>query len=294
MSIASKPSRVNLPDLPKPYPTILDFLAKRFPRIPRQTWEQRILTGKVLTLKQQPITLNTPYTPHSHLLYFREVESEAKIPFKEKIIFQNEDLLVACKPHFLPSTSGGRFVRESLIHRLRETTSNQNIAPINRIDRETAGLVLFSLTPKRRGLYQSLFMHRQVSKTYYAISPHSPKNEAREWTVKNRLVPGEHKKFISREVEGEPNTHSQIQLLDTKKGRSLFKLTPITGKTHQLRQHMAKIGYTIENEKYYPVLQEETPDDYQHPLQLLSKEISFVDPISQQKHHFTSTRELDW
>lgn len=293
MAIAKFPATVTMPKRQLPYPTILDFLEKRFPRIDRQTWLERIQVGKVLDKKREPISIDFPYEPLEKLFYFREVEEEISIPFKESILYQDANFLVADKPHFLPTTQGGRFVEESLLHRLRERTGNDAIAPIHRIDRETAGLVMFSLNPEIRADFQLLFENRLVRKIYHAISGNVPEGDIREWNVENRLERGD-PPFRIQSSEGEVNARSRIELVDINEGRSYFHLHPLTGKKHQLRHHMASIGFPIENEKYYPTLQDESPDNYERPLQLLAKELRFDDPITGEPRHFVSHRSLNW
>jgi len=282
-----------MPVVDEPFPSILEFLVERFPRIHKDTWEERIRSGKVLDEDGCPVAFDTAYAPRKKLFYFREVEKEIPIPFQEEVIYRDQNLLVVDKPHFLPTTQGGRFVNESLIHRLREKTGILEIAPIHRIDRETAGLVMFSLNPEARAAYQLMFERRQVSKVYHAISPTVPDAPRKEWQVDNRLVPGE-PPFRIREGKGVPNASTRIVPVESKFGRTYFHLFPHTGKGHQLRFHMASLGFPIENDKYYPDLQDEVPDNYEKPLQLLAMELEFADPLSDGIRRFRSRRKLHW
>ena len=162
-----------MPDTGEPYPALLTFFTGRFPKISEQIWVERITTGKVLTEKGDPVTLDTAYMPNSRLFYFREVTEEPVIPFQEEILFTSDHLMVVCKPHFLPVNPGGPYVRETLLNRLKEKTGNTSLSPINRIDRATAGLVLISTNEATRGLYQQLFMQGLVRKTYEAVADFS-------------------------------------------------------------------------------------------------------------------------
>jgi len=293
MPISAFPATVTMPVVDEPFPSILEFLVERFPRIHKDTWEERIRSGKVLDEDGCPVAFDTAYAPRKKLFYFREVEKEIPIPFQEEVIYRDQNLLVVDKPHFLPTTQGGRFVNESLIHRLREKTGILEIAPIHRIDRETAGLVMFSLNPEARAAYQLMFERRQVSKVYHAISPTVPDAPRKEWQVDNRLVPGE-PPFRIREGKGVPNASTRIVPVESKFGRTYFHLFPHTGKRHQLRFHMASLGFPIENDKYYPDLQDEVPDNYEKPLQLLAMELEFADPLSDGIRCFRSRRKLHW
>lgn len=237
------------------------------------------------------ITLETEYAPQKRIFYFREVNSEPVIPFAEKIIFQDDDILVACKPHFLPVTPGGRYVDECLLNRLRRNTGIEDLAPLHRIDRETAGVVLFSVNRKSRGFYGSLFLNCQVEKTYQALSASIPTQKTASWNVENRIERGE-PWFRMRSVPGRVNARSSINLVEVKGEIARFTLHPLTGKTHQLRIHMSGIGFGILNDRYYPELQPESPDNFDTPLQLVAKSVRFRDPLSGKQREFISEREL--
>jgi tRNA pseudouridine32 synthase / 23S rRNA pseudouridine746 synthase len=293
MGIAKQPSVVTLPPASAPYPSIVDFLCRVFPTISRDMWAQRIRDGKVLNDRGEPITAKTPYSPSKRIFYFREIENEPVIPFAEQLLFQNDELLVACKPHFLPVIPGGRYVEECLLNRLRNRTGLANLAPLHRLDRETAGIVIFSVNPKTRGLYHELFTHGKVEKTYHALGGVNHPPQEKDWIVENRIVRGE-PRFRMKIVPGTPNARSLIQLLQVKGNQGLFRLQPVTGKTHQLRLHMSGLGFGIINDRVYPDLQPETEDNFDKPLQLLAKQIRFDDPVAGAVREFQSERELQW
>lgn len=280
-----------MPDREKPYPTLLAFLVGRFPKITKMTWLERITSGKVLSEDKTPVSLTTAYMPNQRLFYFREVAEEPIIPFQEQILYSNEHLLVACKPHFLPVTPGGPYVSETLINRLKERTGNLFLSPINRIDRGTAGLVLISTNQETRGLYQKLFMDGMVAKTYQATVSFPGNISETEWMVENRIEQGE-PWFRMQIRPGKVNARSKIFLLKTKGSRALLQLSPVTGKKHQLRIHLSDLGMPIVNDRYYPTLIKKTVDNYDRPLQLLSKKIEFLDPISGVERFFESKRHL--
>ncbi len=291
MGISKYPSCVSLPRAPKPYPAILDFLAQRFPFVGRSVWQQRILQGKVLGETGSPIDCETSYVPLQRLFYFRESQQEPLIPLEEKILFQNDELLVACKPPFLPVVPAGPYVNECLLHRLKLKTGNSDLVPLHRIDRETSGLVLFSLNRATRGLYGELFAAGRIEKTYQAVAVVSQRLTAREWTVENRLVKAE-PWFRSKAVAGAINARSRIELVDYNDQRAHFLLHPQTGKQHQLRVHMSGLGFGILNDRYYPELLPKQADDLENPLQLLARSVKFTDPISGEKMAFETERKL--
>lgn len=291
MALSTYPSKIVLPQLSPPFPLLVDFLCQRFGKIPREVWNRRFLDGKVLDGNQQPLAIDARYVPQSIVYYFREVVGEEIIPFYEQIIYQDEELLVACKPHFLPVTPGGRFVSQCLVYRLREATGNDHVAPLHRLDRHTAGLVMFSLNPKTRGHYSALFSQGTIIKKYVAMGYDSKKSDQRTWEVTNRIEQGK-PWFLRHVVSGTPNAHSTIYLQQQLGDRSRFILQPHTGKTHQLRIHMSNLGFPIVNDRYYPKLQPEQADDYDQPLQLIAKQLQFKDPVTGKNHQFQSQRKL--
>lgn len=294
MSISKYPSKLSLPQTNPGITSVLEYLIVKFPDIDPDVWHQRVANGKVHWHDGTLITADSPFQPQQRVYYYREVESEPLIPFAEKILFQDEHILVADKPHFLPVTPGGIYVEECLQNRLRNKTGLQTLQALHRLDRATAGLVLFSVNPDTRHLYHDLFNNQQIHKTYQAIaSINSEENlVGKGWEVKNRLVKSE-PRFLMKIIEGEENSHSVIRCLAQSADKALFELNPITGKTHQLRLHMQSLGWPLLNDKYYPTLQPKTADDYSRPLQLLAKELRFVDPVTQQSRVFSSATDLN-
>ena len=292
MGISGTPSVVYLPDTGRPYPALIDFLAGRFPKIPVETWVSRILAGKVLTEEGQPVTPETAYLPDRRLFYYREVAEEPAIPFAEQILFQNDHLLVADKPHFLPVTASGPYVRETLLERLKKSTGIPHLSPINRIDRETTGLVLLSTKKETRGAYQHMFMEEgAIRKTYEAIAKFDPACNRTEWLVENRIEKGE-PWFRMNSSNGPVNARTRLRLIETDGSRARFELFPLTGKKHQLRLHLSGLGFPIVGDRVYPELLPKSQDNFDFPLQLLSRRIEFRDPLTGAEVSFESPRRL--
>jgi tRNA pseudouridine32 synthase/23S rRNA pseudouridine746 synthase len=294
MSISPNASKVSLPQANPGVTTVLDYLVIKFPYINRDIWTQRMLEGKVHLYDGTLITANTPYKAQQRIFYYREITNELTIPFKEKIVFQNEHILVAYKPHFLAVTPGGKFINECLQNRLRLNTGIEHLQALHRLDRVTAGLVIFSVNKDTRSLYHKLFQTGKITKTYQAIAniTTNKKLAGLDWEVKNRIEQKMEPKFLMQITEGLPNSHSKIKCTKQTTQQALFELQPITGKTHQLRLHMQSLGFPILNDKYYPELQPLSADNFKIPLQLLAKELSFIDPVMHIKRHFICDQEL--
>jgi len=293
MGIAKHPSVVTLPPAGNPYPSIAEFLHRTFPTISLEQWQRRIRDGKVQTDQGKPISLDTAYVPATRLFYFREVDHEPHIPFPELILYQDDEILVADKPHFLPVIPGGRFVNECLLYRLQHRTGLSELAPLHRIDRETAGVVIFSVNRKNRSEYAKLFSGQTMKKTYHAVVSMNAAIPEQEWMVENRLERGT-PRFRMQVVPGPVNARSRIRFLEWRDQKGLFELQPMTGKTHQLRVHMSALGYGILHDRVYPELRDARDDNFEQPLQLLAKQIEFQDPVTQQSRLFQSQLKLSW
>lgn len=297
MAISEYSSKLSLPQVNPGVVTVFEYLIMKFPYIDAEIWRLRMKEGKVHWHDGSLITAQSLFQPQQRVYYYREVENEPCIPFEEAIIFQDQHILVAYKPHFLPVTPGGIFVNECLQSRLRRCTGIKTLQAIHRLDRVTAGLVIFSVNPATCHDYHELFKTQKIHKTYQAIASIGKSDNLtdQEWEVKNRIVKGE-PRFCMKVIKGETNSHSNIRCTRQSADKALFELTPITGKTHQLRVHMQTLGWPIQNDKYYPVLEPLSEDNYDAPLQLLAKELKFIDPVTQQQRHFRyeGNLTLEW
>ncbi|MFC4654974.1 pseudouridine synthase [Rheinheimera marina] len=296
MSKANTPSEITLPASDQGWRTVLAFLCAHFHRIAPQVWQQRVLDGKVYWYDSgEPITPDTLFKPSRRVCYFREVTIEPQIPFEHQLLYRDEHIVLACKPHFLPVIPGGDFVNECLLERLKRDTGLTDLVPVHRLDNETAGLVLFSCNPQSRAAYYQLFAEGKVEKTYQAVAELPPALQQADlpmqWRVQNRIEKSE-PRFLMRQWAGDVNADSSLSLVACREHLGLFELCPHTGKTHQLRLHMQQIGCPILWDKYYPQLQPKQRGNFSQPLQLLAQRLHFTDPISGAEHQFQSSRQL--
>lgn len=284
----STPSRLQLP--PGNWVSLLEGLCARFPRIDRLQWESRFARGRVQDAQGRALAPDMPWQVGLEIRYFREVADEPVIPFVETILHHDAHLLVADKPHFLPTAPAGAFVRETLLARLVERTGNADLVPLHRLDRLTAGLVLFSTRPGTRDAYQRLFRERRIEKTYEALAPALPDLRF-PLERHSRLQPGE-PFFRMAEVPGEPNARTRVEVIDAHGPVWRYRLVPESGRKHQLRVHMAALGAPILGDGFYSQLQDRPQGEGEPPLQLLAQALAFDDPLTGQRRSFRSARTL--
>jgi tRNA pseudouridine32 synthase/23S rRNA pseudouridine746 synthase len=285
------PSRVHLPA--GAWVTLLDFLIERFPRVPIPILERRLAAGEIVDDAGIPQRGASPHIGGRWLWYYREVDNETPVPFELEVLHHDDRLVVVDKPHFLASTPGGRYLRHTALVRLRNTLGLPDLSPIHRLDRETAGVLLFCVDPAYRGRYQVLFQQRDVRKVYEAVAVPPPGlifPLVRHSCLKE--VPG---RFVMQETREVPNSETRVTLIRTlgPQGTALFQLEPVTGRKHQLRVHMSALGMPILHDPWYPVARGvDEPDDFDHPLQLLARAVEFRDPVDGRMRRFESARQL--
>lgn len=278
-----------------PWASVLDFLDHRLPLVGRAVWSLRLANGDVLDENAQALAPDAPYRGGARLYYYRALETEVEVPFQATVLYQDAHLVVADKPHFLPVTPGGRYVQQSLLVRLKHSLGLDSLSPIHRIDRETAGLVLFAVRAQDRAAYQALFRERSVHKVYEAMAPFDasvPLPQVR----RSRIAEEDGAFFRMTEVTGEPNSETRIELLEQRGAWARYRLEPVSGKRHQLRVHMNALGLPLVGDQFYPrVLRgPDEAEDFANPLRLLAQAIAFTDPVTGEARRFESGLQLDW
>lgn len=283
-----KPSCVVLPT--EGQGTCLDYLAERLAFVARDGWLGRMERGEVVDELGRAVHRQTPLLHGLRIYYYRQVDAEPAVPFEAEVLYRDDHLVLADKPHFLPVTPGGKYLQNTLLVRLKNQLGLPDLSPVHRIDRDTAGLVLFSIHKHERGAYQALFRERTVHKTYEAIAPWDaalpfPRTHA------SRMAESDH--FIRmHEVPGTPNSVTHMRVLEHNARWARYALEPVSGKRHQLRVHMAALGLGLLGDGLYPVVDDAPEGDFSRPLKLLAQSLAFQDPITGQQHQFVTRRTL--
>lgn len=286
------PVRLRLPEDPDAaWPTVRDHLLARFAgAIGARRVDAMFAEGRFVSVRG-PVSADEPYEAGRYIWFHRDFAPEDPVPFPVGVVHRDEHLVVADKPHFLATTPRGRHITETAVARLRRELELPQLQPAHRLDRLTAGLVLFVVRPGERGAYQTMFRDRLVRKEYEAVAPYDPA-PAFPRTVRSRIVK-ERGVIAAREEPGEPNSESRIELLEHREGLGRYRLLPATGRTHQLRVHMNALGLPLVHDPVYPVVEAEgAPDDFTRPLQLLARALEFTDPVTGEPRRFESGLRL--
>lgn len=284
-----------------PWPTVADYMVERFSHLDPEYLRARFPRGEIVDIDGAAIPLDMPIGDIDFVWYYREPPIELEIPFESEILHQDNDLVVIDKPHFLPTTPAGKYLQNSALVRLRKLLENDHLAPIHRLDRATAGILMFSARPETRGAYQTLFQNRAIEKVYEAVSALPAGWDAVTRTIAGQPFPLTVRTHIEKlraqlcvvvDPAREPNSETVVELIAFDDRVLHTLLRPHTGRMHQLRVHLASIGAGILNDGLYPVLLDEKPDNHDHPLQLLARELRFVDPLSGAPREFITRRTL--
>jgi tRNA pseudouridine32 synthase / 23S rRNA pseudouridine746 synthase len=276
------------------FPTLLAFLQARFPAV--ADWPARLARGDVLDAAGHALAAGAPCAAGSLLWYWRDPPPEPRVPFEIEVLHRDEHLVVVDKPHFLPVIPSGRHLRETVLVRLRRQLGIAALAPMHRLDRETAGVLVFTVRAQDRAAYHALLRERDVHKVYEAIAPWRG-DLALPLVARHRLEKPDGAGFMQVQVmPGEPNAETLVELLERDGEDACYRLTPRTGRTHQLRVQMNALGIPIAGDRIYPTLWPEpapgAPPDWSRPLQLLARAIAFTDPVTGEPRRFASRRQL--
>jgi tRNA pseudouridine32 synthase / 23S rRNA pseudouridine746 synthase len=272
-----------------PWATIRDHLVDRLPRVAPERIDTMLREQRIVDLAG-PVAPDAPFVPEHFLWFHRDLPDEVPVPFEIGIVHRDDDLLVVDKPHFLSTIPRGKHIVHTALVRLRRDLDLPTLSPAHRLDRRTAGLLMFVIRPERRGAYQTLFRDRLVHKTYEAIARYDPTLDLPR-TVHSRIVK-ERGVITAQEVPGPPNAETLVELTEHRGGLGRYRLTPTTGRTHQIRLHMSGLGIPILGDDFYPVLTETPLDDFTRPLQLLATTLEFRDPVTGEQRRFRSRATL--
>ncbi|WP_072690010.1 pseudouridine synthase [Rhodococcus marinonascens] len=271
--------------------TVAEFLVQAHPD-DKAHWLSLIDGGGVVDEHGRVVDRETRYAPTRFVYFYRDPPPEIRVPFDIEILHRDDRLVVIDKPHFLATIPRGAHITETAVVRLRRALDLPELTPAHRLDRMTAGILMFLIRRDDRRAYQELFVSQQVTKEYEAIAVHDPAIEFPR-TVRSRIVK-EHGVMTATEEPGEPNSETVIELIETRGVYARYRLRPRTGRTHQLRLHMSSLGLPIVGDNYYPDFRRSEPDDFSAPLQLLARAVEFTDPHSGEVRRFDSRRTLRW
>jgi len=285
----TRASRLYLPKFDSAPQTVFEYLLARFPRVNAAIWRERVAKGLITLSDGTTLEENSPYRHGITVFYRKEVAAEPAPLEEPVIVYRDDEILVVDKPHGMQVTPSGQQIERSLFIRLQRMTEFPDLAPIHRLDRDTAGLVLFTIKAKARGQYHRLFSEGRIEREYLAVAHVRASLKETRWRLENRIEAGE-PWFRQRIVEGSVNAITEIELVDLRAGFGLFRLFPRTGKQHQLRVHMASIGCPIIGDPVYPAITKKHDGD--PTLQLLARRLAFIDPLTDKTREFTSSRTL--
>jgi tRNA pseudouridine32 synthase / 23S rRNA pseudouridine746 synthase len=262
---------------------VLAELAERF----GSAAEAKVLGGEVFCADGSVVDASTELAPGAHVYLYRDVPDEVVVPFDIPVLYRDDDIVVVDKPHFLATMPRGSHVVQTALVRLRRELELPELSPAHRLDRLTAGVLLFTARREVRGRYQTLFARGDVDKSYLAVAEGVPQRDLPAVVV-SRIVK-QRGVLQAYEEPGEVNAETLVQ----RESDRLYRLTPRTGRTHQLRVHMNALGAPILNDPLYPVVKDVAAADFSAPLQLLAQTLEFDDPVTAQRRRFVSGRSLD-
>lgn len=275
------PARVG--DAPPPFATLRDFLRARLPEhVPVDDW---LHEARFVDATGTPITPATPYSPATFIWFHKDLRPEPEIA-DLTVLHRDDRIVVIDKPHFLASIPRGSHIRASALVKLRTQLGLPDLAPAHRLDRLTAGVMLFSTARRWRSAYQELFEKRLTTKVYEALAPALP-HLATPTMLRSHIAKRRGELQAVELPDEPPNAETLLTLVSTDGPVGRYRLEPTTGRTHQLRVHMNSIGAPIVGDPLYPTVSD-APEDPDHPLRLVARSLAFTDPVDGSLRRFTS------
>ena len=277
-------------DGPPPWETLGAFLTSRLPA--RANVADMLAAGEFVDKHCRPLDGTEPFSPHTFVWFHRPLAPEVPVPFPLTVLEVDEHVAVVDKPHFMATMPRGAHVQQTALVKARIMLDLPELAPAHRLDRLTAGVLLFTTRREYRGAYAGVFQAGRAHKEYEAIAAYDAGMEF-PLRVSNRIEK-RRDSLQATVVDGAPNAETLIEVAEVRGTHARYRLTPSTGKTHQLRVHMAGLGLPIVGDSLYPEAREVEPSDFSDPLRLVARRLRFVDPISGVARNYMSSIELEW
>ncbi|MBV7296105.1 hypothetical protein KRX51_09300 [Corynebacterium sp. TAE3-ERU12] len=256
---------------------------------------RRFADGLVVDNKGRAVAPHQPLKPGTDLWFYRIPAPEPQIAGPMPIIYSDADLVIVDKPPFLATTPRGRHITETALVRLRRHLDEPDLVPAHRLDRLTSGVLVFVRRPEARRTYQQLFTTPgAVLKIYEALAPTPPTPicDGTEIATRQDKVRGVLQAFT---VPGQPNARTVIESvrpLAEDPQVAVWRLRPLTGRTHQLRLHLCELGCPIIGDPLYPTVSAVADEDPTQPMHLVCREMRLTHPDSGDSVHVRASRQL--
>lgn len=275
-----------------PWTTLRAHLHDRLTKVDNLRIDAMLTAGNYVDDAGDPFPIDAPFVPDQVIWFHRDLPDEVRVPFDIEVLHADDRIVVVDKPHFLATIPRGQHIVQTVLVRMRAELDLPALAPAHRLDRATAGVLMLTTERRWRGNYQNVFRDRLAHKTYLAVAACRDDltfpSTVRSHIVKERGV------LQAQEFDDRPpNSQSLVELVERRGKRALYRITPRTGRTHQIRLHMARLGVPILNDPFYPLIIDVPRDDFRAPLQLLAESLSFQDPIDGSTRQFVTRRVLD-
>ena len=269
-----------------------DHLVDRLPADGTDRVDEMIVEGRFVDERGAAITAATPYVPHVLVWFHRDLPVETVVQDSVPVLYRDERIVVVDKPHFLSTIPRGQHVMQSVVVRMRDELGLPGLSPAHRLDRLTAGVLMLTTEQRWRAPYQQLFERRHVTKEYEAIAPIGPLRVGEARVVRSHIRKDRGVLQAYEDPDAAPNAETLVELVASRGQLGRYRLTPHTGRTHQLRVHLNSLGVPILDDPFYPDLVDVPLGDHTRPLQLLARRLAFADPIDDTERVITSAREL--
>ena len=241
--------------------TAADYFSERFPYLSQEEWTERILDGRI-TVNGERVSPESILKQHDYIVTHMGVREEPLADRTLDVVYEDDAIRVFNKGAPLAVHPSGRYFKNSMTEILKEIYPDEIPRPVQRLDALTTGLVVFAKSKAVATHLMKQFEQNRVEKEYLALVEGTPSQKSFVVNAPVGKVDGA-ARAVGYQTQNPKEAVTRFEELSSLKGRTLLKAFPRSGRTNQIRVHLASIDLPVFND---PVYGQRTDDSHHYGL----------------------------